>query len=523
MALTASETFGTIVPGFVTDTNGNLSCTATVSGSSWREGFLRDTDGRLVVTDSATGATWQNGFLRGTSGELVYTLNSGDYGVVPGFKTATNGALCFSVEPSSQAWQGGFLASTSGYLAATGITPYAVAVRALSPALFLSLGSQTGLTDLSGNGRNGTGAGSITIGSQTGPLVRGDSGATLFDGTDDRITTTYSTRRNYAIKPLTRSGAPVLSTGYQSTVAAIAGAGDSGNDYFTRATATAVVGNQFGPYASDVITTTAGEQWTFSANILKAAANGSRLILTVRDSGGTILSYLFEDFTGTGRKWATFTMPANAADIGLAVYGLSGTIGDTIEFDGLMMEKTSSDNPYFPTPAQLTLGEAGWTGTAYNSASEIGCFANGTARTFTFWLKRDAAGYAASRCTLANQLSGAGQFDIVLQFDNTSATLYMGGTAAATWNGLPAADTWNHYVVVVDKTSVNRARLYVNGALHAAETDITARTWYGGTTLQNLQIGRYNGGQYTDGDVGWVAVHLRALTADEIAGVYAAK
>lgn len=192
MALTASETFGTIVPGFVTDTNGNLSCTATVSGSSWREGFLRDTDGRLVVTDSATGATWQNGFLRGTSGELVYTLNSGDYGVVPGFKTATNGALCFSVEPSSQAWQNGFLVSTSGYLAATGVTPYAVAVRALSPSFFLSLGSQAGLTDLSGNGRNGTGAGSITIGGQTGPLVRGDGGATLFDGTDDRITTAYS-------------------------------------------------------------------------------------------------------------------------------------------------------------------------------------------------------------------------------------------------------------------------------------------------------------------------------------------
>lgn len=192
MALTASETFGTIVPGFVTDTNGNLSCTGTVSGSSWREGFLRDTDGRLVVTDSATGATWQNGFLRGTSGELVYTLNSGDYGVVPGFKTATNGALCFSVEPSSQAWQNGFLVSTSGYLAATGVTPYAVAVRALSPSFFLSLGSQAGLTDLSGNGRNGTGAGSITIGGQTGPLARGDQGATAFDGSDDWITATYN-------------------------------------------------------------------------------------------------------------------------------------------------------------------------------------------------------------------------------------------------------------------------------------------------------------------------------------------
>lgn len=77
---------------------------------------------------------------------------------------------------------------------------YQTMVTALSPSIFLPLGASSGLTDLSGNARNGTAAGGVTVGGATGPLTVSDGGATDFDGTDDRITTTYNPFANSATR-----------------------------------------------------------------------------------------------------------------------------------------------------------------------------------------------------------------------------------------------------------------------------------------------------------------------------------
>lgn len=96
--------------------------------------------------------------------------------VVPGFVTDEDGALVLSGLPSPYEH---YVANTIG------------------TEIFLPLGNNDGLVDRSGNGRNGTAFGGITIGgSSPGPLAVADEAATDFDGTNDRISTTYSPYAN---------------------------------------------------------------------------------------------------------------------------------------------------------------------------------------------------------------------------------------------------------------------------------------------------------------------------------------
>jgi hypothetical protein len=69
---------------------------------------------------------------------------------------------------------------------------YSTAIQALSPSLYWTLDGVTGVTDQSGNSRNGTGAGGITIGSNSGSSIVGETTSTDFDGVDDIVTSTYT-------------------------------------------------------------------------------------------------------------------------------------------------------------------------------------------------------------------------------------------------------------------------------------------------------------------------------------------
>jgi len=63
------------------------------------------------------------------------------------------------------------------------MSAYSDLILAHGPSLYWRLGSG-GITDLSGNGRNGTGQGGIAIGGAAG-LIAGDAdGATDFDSVD---------------------------------------------------------------------------------------------------------------------------------------------------------------------------------------------------------------------------------------------------------------------------------------------------------------------------------------------------
>jgi hypothetical protein len=127
VALTGTETFGTVVAGFVTDGDGNLSVIDTGTAHGVVPGFLTDDDGRLVVTTDDTDATWQEGFIRSPDGALVVAEDPADpvYTVVPGFLTNADGLLAVTNEPASPTWVDGFLATASG-LAVTGLAGGAV-------------------------------------------------------------------------------------------------------------------------------------------------------------------------------------------------------------------------------------------------------------------------------------------------------------------------------------------------------------------------------------------------------------
>lgn len=122
MALTASETFGTVVPGFVTDLDGNLAVTTTTTGatSTVVPGFATDADGRLIVVVDPASTTWQGGFLRTDEGFLgVTTAADPTYGVVAGFVTDASGLLAVNAADSPD-WNGGFLRNANAELTVVG-------------------------------------------------------------------------------------------------------------------------------------------------------------------------------------------------------------------------------------------------------------------------------------------------------------------------------------------------------------------------------------------------------------------
>ena len=123
MALTASETFGTVVPGFVTDLDGNLAVTTTTTGASYGivPGLITDPDGRLVVEVDPAESEWSEGFLRTVDGYLAVTTTATPvYSVVPGFATDADGLL--SVEAAdSPDWDTGFLRNANNNLTVIGL------------------------------------------------------------------------------------------------------------------------------------------------------------------------------------------------------------------------------------------------------------------------------------------------------------------------------------------------------------------------------------------------------------------
>lgn len=123
MALTGTETYGTVVPGFVTDLDGNLAVTTDDTSVQWREGFLRDLDGRLVVAEDT--GFWQDGFLRTAGGALCVTTGSVTQRGrrVPGFPTDDDGLICVANDgtPERDIFPGFFF--SGGKLAVTGLGP----------------------------------------------------------------------------------------------------------------------------------------------------------------------------------------------------------------------------------------------------------------------------------------------------------------------------------------------------------------------------------------------------------------
>jgi hypothetical protein len=412
---------------------------------------------------------------------------------------------------------------------------YAEYLASLNASLVLALDSTNGLTDLSGNGRDGTGAGGVVVGGHSpGPF---DAGATDFDGTDDRITTTYSTRRQGIPNP------NFVGAGNWNFSLAAFGAGtgtftqvaDPEGGFFGR-----VVGTHDGttgdhqtqldssPYnAAPAMPVVPGDTVRIRADLRVPVggpwAAGVSQVLHLYgmffNAGGAYLSAfstsgsVITNYHAT--NWTTYetqtgTAPAGAAWCKMSCRWRSSVASEAYQYEMRrpIMEKTSTAiGDYFPTAAQLASGEAGWTGTANASASDIGCFANGTTRTFMGWAYRDAS--ADADALFGSDLaSGSPIFRLNSGADTVS--FFSAAAAAVTWAG-PAAGSWFHWALVFVEAT-DQASFYLNGTLVSTQT--MANAWPASATFR---IGTRSGlSDPFDGKQAWVSVHERALTPDEI-------
>lgn len=398
---------------------------------------------------------------------------------------------------------------------------YQTMVTALSPSIFLPLGASSGLTDLSGNARNGTAAGGVTVGGATGPLTVSDGGATDFDGTDDRITTTYATRRNLCTNPNFETNITGIINGASATAQSSTQAYDG--TYSCRVTSTGA-GAAPNANATQANVGVAGVQYTFSFYLYHTVASRQgRADIRFYDSGGTIIGSATTGTAGTATQntWTRFsvtaTAPALTAYIGYICrcdVTSAGAASEVSYIDGLLIEAASSAGTYFPTTAQLASGEAGWTGTANASASDIGCFANGTSRSFMGWAYRDTSSgvdtiFSGSGATPPVLAFSSGSQNIVWKPDNSTTTTWASGIS----NG-----TWFHWELeFAEPTASNNASLYINGALISAQTNAGQYS----ANCGNFQLGALTSTTDPfDGRQAWVSVHQTALTATQIRDAY---
>lgn len=531
MALTASEYLGTVVPGFVTDSSGNLVLTTEPAAEVFGTvipGFLTDADGRLVATYTPAEEvrTVVPGFVTDADGRLAIATEvaSPIYTQTPGFLTNADGYLSVQETPTSGVFVTGFIRDTDGALGvgATYVaSPYEAAVMDLAPSIFLPLSKTAPLTDLSGNSRNGTAAGGLTAGGYTpGPLTSGDDGATDFDGTDDRITTTYSTRRNLCVNPNFETN--ITGVGTASSIIAQSSTQAQDGTNSCRITSTGA------GYAASVTSTMGnvgvpGVQYTLSFYLFHTVASRSgRADIRFYDAGGTIIGSLTAgtQATATQNAWTRFsvtaTAPALTAFVGYVARCDATSAGSASEIcylDSVLIEAASSAGTYFPTTAQLASGEAGWTGTENASASDIGCFANGTSRTFMGWAYRDTS--SGADALLGTEVSPGP----IVRLNPAADTLSFFPTSAAaqvTWNW-PGNTVWVHWALVFDEPG-DTAALYINGALVSSQT-MASQFATGG----NFRIGTRTGtSDPFDGKQAWVSVHEAGLTDVQILAAYTA-
>jgi hypothetical protein len=391
---------------------------------------------------------------------------------------------------------------------------YQEQVTALSPSIFLPLGASAGLTDLSGNARNGTAAGGVTVGGATGPLTVSDGGATDFDGTDDRITTTYATRRNLCTNPnfeTDTAGWAVTGTG------SIARSTAQFNDGAASVAATCPgAGATLEGVSMNSVTVAPSVAYTGSAYVKATVGTTMQLLLREHNAADGTIAATTTSFTATGgwdRISATATFSALGVKARVAVR-TNAAVAITFYVDDVLLEQASSVGTHFPTTAQLASGEAGWLGTANASASDIGCFANGTTRTFMGWAYRDTSSgvdtiFSGSGATPPVLAFSSGSQNIVWKPDNSTTTTWASGIS----NG-----TWFHWELeFAEPTASNNASLYINGALISAQTNAGQYS----ANCGNFQLGALTSTTDPfDGKQAWVSVHQTALTATQIRDCY---
>lgn len=215
-------------------------------------------------------------------------------------------------------------------------------------------------------------------------LVDGGAAAVL-DGTDDYIDTLWATRTNLVTNPSfeidlagwTSAGTPT--TRERTTSEAHDGAAsqkivmDEANE---------------GAVTVPSMTTTVSKTYTASSYVKAPVGTKVQIRLEERTAADAEVGLSIGEVIATGGWDRVSVSRAFGATGAKARIRVICTTPVTFYFDDVLLEQSGVVSEYFPTVAQLESGLAGWSGTAHESASDIGPFARGTARTFVGFANR---------------------------------------------------------------------------------------------------------------------------------------
>jgi prepilin-type N-terminal cleavage/methylation domain-containing protein len=428
--------------------------------------------------------------------------------------------------------------------------------------MLLPLGRENGLQDPTGGGYSGTAQGGLAIGTvQAGPLKNDDQGATNFDGSNDAIFTNFPTRRNYILNP--DMVAPLNLSGKWNVSASAWGSGTysatSINDPeggpnmaqldMVHDSSSGDHQTQFDSYpytGAEAMQVTPGESISSKVDIKHVSGpaysggvnNVYHLYIMFFNSSGAYLSALSPGpITNyqTG-QWRTVqvsgSVPANAATAKISIRFRSSTpnsVTRTYVRRPLLEKTANSSASYFSGNGYIENvnsnwvtdnGLTGWLSGQNSSASDFGVFANGTSRTFMGWGLRDTT---SGEDALMGALSGVSTPSPLIQIasSNYNNLLFFSvdGVGSYSSNDPVPLGEWFHWAVTFDEIN-DQARFYLNGQLVATRAPNTAYV----AAVGDLIIGARRSASFApfDGQMAWVSVHSKSLTAAEIERLYLA-
>ena len=422
----------------------------------------------------------------------------------------------------------------------------------LAPSLYWPLDDEYEAADLSGNGRNGSGAGGISPGGYTPPPSLG--GMTDFGGGIDVITSSYNPYVNGTARTFCGWARRDSISGFHALIGSNGTFGGTGE--FTL----------YGDNGSASVNLLAGGVSVASwANALPAGS-GRFWALVADESANTV--ELFIDGVSQGVQSVAWSYPAGSTQFWAGAYAsgaaFDGRMAGIAVFEGALSAAEISGlhaaenytaavlalSPALfwpldaisgatdrsgnsrngtgaggvvvggpPAPSALPASSTDFDGTDDLITSSYNPFTNGTTRTFAGWA------YCDTNSGL-NSLMGSGAAagsQVLLRLSSGGQNVVFGSqgsTGAVTWTSAwPGNTQWVHWVLIFDEGG-DTASLYINGALTSAQAITRAYAASPG----NFRAGAQNstGADPFDGKMAHVAVFERALTPGEILTIYKA-
>lgn len=216
-------------------------------------------------------------------------------------------------------------------------------------------------------------------------LITGEAKA-LFDGANDYIDPQWPTRTNWNTNP----GIEVNTAGYDTVGSFFINGGAA----VTRDVATKVEGaaslkvacanviiNE-GVRMPSIVPVKIGDKVTLSA-WMRGAVGGEKVQLCVGDA---VVGFVTKEVTLTA-AFVRYEVTLTATAEGTTSIAFRNPLKSASVFyaDSMLVEKAATAGTYFPNNTQLANAEAGWSGAAHASASDIGPFARGVAKTFVMF------------------------------------------------------------------------------------------------------------------------------------------